>query len=117
MLKLRKNQIYMTRGDSARVGLKIKIPVFPYDEYEMKPGDKCLFTCRKLQFCKEDQKNSPIIFQFEILSDGIIDIIPEYTEDLPYGDYLYDIELTLENGEIHTIIEPTILKITREVNC
>ena len=116
MLKLQKNKIIMTRGDSAYFGLKVKIPQFPYEEYKLKENDKCVFTCRKLQFWIEGEQENPILFQFEIEKD-LVKILPEYTRELPYGDYYYDIELTMGDGQVHTIIEPTLLKLTREVGC
>lgn len=61
-------------------------------------------TCRKMAI-----KESPILFQKKledvtIDSDGYCHILfnPEDTRDLEYGEYCYDIEITLKGGYTKT---------------
>ena len=41
---------------------------------------------------------------------------PEDTKHLPFGKYVYDIELTKATGEVDTFITKAILKLTEEVH-
>ncbi|MFA6873510.1 MAG: hypothetical protein WCQ86_05975 [Bacteroidaceae bacterium] len=41
---------------------------------------------------------------------------PLDTKDLDFGRYVYDIELTKENGEVDTFITKAVMKITEEVH-
>ena len=55
-----------------------------------------------------------IITEFD---DGtaLININPEDTNDLSYVSYVYDIQLTKQDGTVKTIILPSKLTITGEV--
>ena len=46
----------------------------------------------------------------------ILTLNPEDTKHLPFGKYVYDIELTKATGEVDTFITKAILKLTEEVH-
>lgn len=76
------------------------------EEYELQEGDTLLFTLKK------NTKTDEIIFQ---KSGKHVEIEPYDTEDLKYGKYVYDVELTYASGFRDTVILPTEFKITEEV--
>ena len=44
-----------------------------------------------------------------------LQIDPEDTKNLSFGSYIYDIELTTNDGFVDTFIGPATFKITKEV--
>ncbi len=106
MLKLLKNKIYLTRGDTAI--LKVKIEDMFREEYIPAETDKILLTVKKTTTSKK------ILFQKELKNGGFL-IEPADTSELSYGDYIYDCQLETESGIVQTIITPTIFRITEEV--
>jgi len=94
------NNITMTRGDTA----KFNIGVFSLDNnspYVITANDVVMFTLRKEPKKSADdvdfliQKEAPL---------GLLTLDPADTEDLAYITYYYDIQITLENLEVYTII-------------
>ena len=45
----------------------------------------------------------------------ILQLDPEDTKDLPFGTYVYDIQLTNSSGEVDTFITKAFFVITEEV--
>ena len=45
----------------------------------------------------------------------LLEIAPEDTEPLPFGRYVYDIELTTADGTVDTFISKAIINICEEV--
>lgn len=74
--------------------------------YTPQPGDTLFFTVKK------DTKTDEILIQKE---GQHVEILPEDTEGLKYGKYVYDVELTYASGFRDTVILPTEFKITEEV--
>ena len=110
-MKIQGTNISMTRGDSEAIKVTVKdtlgniIPLIT--------GDTIYFTVREniLSTTKIIEK---IITDFD---DGkaLININPQDTNDLRFASYVYDIQLTKENGTVKTIIPPSQLRITGEV--
>ena len=103
------NSIEMVRGDSA--DFDIYLPIKDEEgqiigEYTLEEGDVLLFTVKK------NTKTDEVIFQ---KSGQHVEILPEDTETLPYGKYVYDVELTYASGFRDTVIRPKELKLTDEV--
>lgn len=107
MLKVEDNDIYLTRGDSAQ--FNIDIVDDNGDVYELEEGDKCEFTVKKRTSSEE------VLIKKEII-DSTFKINPEDTSHLNFGDYIYDVQVTLANGDIYTIIIPSLFKVLEEVN-
>jgi hypothetical protein len=96
--------ITLTRGDYASFHIDI------FDEaggaYELKDDDIVTFTVKRNTRTEEAlvQKN------------GVdIEIFPEDTENLRYGTYSYDVQLTPNDNHIDTFIGPADFVITEEV--
>lgn len=105
MFEIRNNKIRITRGDTGIFVIDIldRITDLPYNP---ESDDKVRFTVKKSQY-----RNQPLIYKegTQIMLD------PIDTLSLPYGKYLYDVEITLANGMVQTIIEPNEFEVTSEV--
>lgn len=114
MLQIKNNQdIWITRGDDAYLNLEIKQQSFPYENYEIQKEDSVVLSVRRSKEDNNDEEN-PILFQ-TILNDGYFYISSENTQYLDFGSYVYDVQITFSNGDINTVIGPSIFKILPEV--
>ena len=112
-VKAKRNEITLTRGDSAY--MKIKVVQTDIDgkptgeEYVPGGGDQCVATVRK-------DDTSEILFQSEIPIDTMVwHILPDDTWGANMDDdYVFDVQLTTEGGDVFTIIKGDFL-ITSEV--
>ena len=57
----------------------------------------------------------PLILKSIPTDTLLLQIEPNDTKHLAFGEYAYDIELTHANGDVDTFIEDAVFKITREV--
>ena len=105
MLKLGRNKIYLTRGDSAV--LKVEILDINGDVYTPLETDEVYMTLRKTPRGDE-------IFRHTI-QDGLLVIDPEDTAGLPYGNYVYDCELRTATGFVQTFIPASLFRVMEEV--
>lgn len=115
MFNIRKDNVMMlTRGDSAY--FEIGITDGNGKPIELKETDKVYFTVKK------STSDEEVLFQ---KVGTAVSINPEDTRGLEYGGYVYDIQVTFENGDVDTIIAPEIgymntdvpnFIITKEVN-
>lgn len=101
------NNIKLTRGDSASIGVDLKNP--DGSAYVLQSGDVLMFTV-KYNCITED-----IIIQKDISLNAMINILPSDTNNLLYGNYYYDVQLTKANGEVNTVIPPRDFIIDKEV--
>ncbi len=91
MFNIKNRNIYHVRGDTGRFLISLK------DESgEKVEGYEAYFSVKKTL------KDEEYLFQVEVI-DGVVVITPEMTKDLPFGDFVYDIEVHLKNGEVQTI--------------
>ena len=91
--------------------MDIEIEVISSDgtPYNVSSGDKILFSV------KRNSRKNEFIFQKEF-TDKLINILPTDTNDLPIGDYVYDVKIYLEDGKQYTIIPPTKLILQEVIN-
>ena len=100
VFKIEDNIIYLTRGDTAYIDLKI-------DGYKLKENDFIIFTVKK------DLDDEPLIEkQF---TDTFI-LYPEDTSFLEYGKYYFDCELRTALGEVFTVVPKSYLYLKEEVS-
>lgn len=100
--------IRLTRGDTARLTIPI-INSASNDEYVMQSGDVLFFTVKK------SAKDTNYLFQKESAGTNAIHIKPEDTDNLSFGKYKYDVQLTTVYGDVYTIIEPSVFEIMEEI--
>lgn len=100
--------IELTRGDTARLSVSIQNDLTGED-YTVSSTDTLRFTIKKTV-----NDPTPYVTK-EVKGSTQFDIRPSDTRDLPYGKYVYDVELTTASGDVYTVIVPTAFKILKEV--
>jgi len=103
------NSIFIIRGDTRYFTIKLINPLTPTTEYVPQTGDVVTFTV------KRNTDVSDIIFQ-KNFTDRELKIEPTDTKYLPYGSYVYDVQITFANGDINTVIPPSLFSVTGEVS-
>lgn len=96
--------VHLTRGDSATIGVEIRDT--DGEIYDLQDGDVVKFTVRKNVYDRN------IVMQKTGL---VFTITNEDTRDLPYGKYVYDVELSNNDTNKDTFITPTLFEICPEV--
>ena len=99
------NAISITKGDNAFIQIDIK--TLDQQLYEIKENDIITLTVRKTA-------KSDVAFK-ESAVGNIISIVPTDTNSLATGLYVYDVQLTTEQGLIRTVIPASPFYITEEV--
>lgn len=102
------NKISLTRGDTAYLTVPIYNSVTE-EEYILEPNDTLTLTC------KRSVRETNIVFQKVLTGSNVFHIIPEDTVGCEFKTYKYDVQLTMANGDVCTVIEPTDFKVTSEV--
>lgn len=106
--KVKKNTIFLTRGDTFKAHLTINNP--DGTEYTPQEGDTVRFAL------KENIEDQECLILREIPIDTMLLVLnPEDTKGLEFGSYVYDIQLTKANGDVDTFITASKLKLTAEV--
>ena len=106
--KVRKNTIYLTRGDTFKAHLTINYP--DGTVYTPKEGDSIRFAL------KENIEDEECLILRDIPIDTMLLILyPEDTKELEFGCYVYDVQLTKANGDVDTFITASKFKLTAEV--
>lgn len=109
MHKLYGNNIRLTRGDT----LAVAVGLWNADgtEYTPNAGDVIRFAL------KQDYAQDTPILNIIIPNDTqILTINPNDTKDLAFGNYVYDIELTKEDGTVDTFIAEATFTVAPEVH-
>ena len=101
------NNISLTRGDT----LKLTVTITQDGEiYNVKEGDRVRFALKK------SISDAECLIIKEIPNSSLLlHLVPSDTKSLPFGVYVYDIELTTENGDVDTFIGPAKFTLTDEV--
>lgn len=108
MFKIENNKITLTRGDTLIA--KITITTRDGQTYIPNESDSIRFAMKKT-FWNED-----VVLQKEIpVSTMLLRIEPEDTKKLRFGEYVYDIQLTKEDGIVDTFIAKGHIRIDEEV--
>lgn len=106
MFQTQNNNINLIRGDSGAFAISIVdtngSPVALTD------GDVLTFTLRRTP-------RSPTIVLQKTITDGTLTINPSDTQDMPFGSYVYDVELKRADGYTDTIISPHEFLLLEEV--
>ena len=105
MFKINGKTIQITRGDTGIFTLAIKSGGQSYDY----SNDEVLFTV------KRNTNTNQIIFQKTVEYGNIVTILPTDTASLPYGNYVYDAQVTTAQGIVNTVITPNPFSVEREV--
>ena len=90
--------LYLTRGDTAYLNVALQDA----------DGEALDGTAAITFSCKKNVKDENYAFQCFCNYPEQIKIEPEQTKELEYGKYLYDIQVTMDNGDIFTIVSGPI---------
>lgn len=107
MLYIEGNMIKLTRGDTAY--LTVPIQIATGEEYSMQNGDTLTMSVKK------SIKDETYAFQKISVGENTIHIEPADTEQLAFGKYKYDLQLTTTDGDIYTLIEVDTFELMPEV--
>lgn len=108
MLEVSKNgDIKLTRGDTAYLTVSVNIKDYG-EPYTVKTDDVLTLTV------KQDYNDEPLI-EKKITGTTTFHIEPKDTKELEFGIYVYDVQVTMANGDNFTIIADKKFKITNEV--
>lgn len=102
-------KIIMTRGDTLRAKITIRYSVNE-PEYNFQEGDQIRFCLKKYAKDKD-----PILIKDIPIDTLVLEIEPNDTNKLSFGEYRYEIELRTAFGDVYTVIENRILLITPEL--
>jgi len=110
MMKVSGTKISLTRGDSAIISVACTNGTNPFP---LTAGDTIYFTI-KANAGTTTKLVQKVITTFTS-GKANITLNPADTKPLAYGDYLYDVQLTLSTNEVITIIAPSRFTILEEV--
>ena len=101
--------IELTRGDTFKRTLVLKDA--EGNPFTPSHNDEIRFAL------KRKVKDENVLINKIIPNDTLIlKIDPEDTKELPFGDYVYDIQITYPNGDVDTFITVSRFKLTEEVD-
>ena len=116
MIKVDGNAIYLTRGDTGR--FEIRMENGDGSEYVPVPGDKLRFAMKRalMNAAKtEFLEARPVLLVDIPIDTRILEIQPVDTKKLGFGEYRYDIELSMADGTVDTFIADASFILTPEV--
>lgn len=106
MFRIHNKNIYLTRGDSAIIELKLKQDGVDYALHE---GDVCVLTV------KRSIASADILLQKNLADWSQFYIAPDDTAGWEYGEYIYDVQVTTAAGDVFTVVTPHKFIIKEEV--
>ena len=107
---IKKNTIGLVRGDS--LWATITLTDSDGNPYSPDPNDSIRFALKR----SPQDPDEDILLIKEIDPTTLeLRIDPEDTKHLPFGQYSYDIEITLTNGFRDTFIGPAPFKLLEEI--
>ena len=101
--------IRMVRGDTLTYDISVEYGR-DHVQYELMEGDLIRFRMKKYLYDKD-----PIIEKYIPIDQPTLEILPEDTSDLTFGEYHYNIELITTDGEVYTIVPDSLFLITPKV--
>ena len=108
MLKVSRNRITLTRGDTAY--LKLNITDESDNAYELSEGDIIFFRIA------EYGTSGRLLFEKTVNIETLtLELKPEDTAGLEFRTYRYEVEVVTEAGEHFTVIENAAIEITVEL--
>lgn len=108
MVIIENTTISMVRGDTAKIVIAINDS--EGNEYTPVEGDIIRFAAKRSYHDTE-----PIIYKVIPNDTLLLWIEPQDTKTLPFGKYIYDIEITFADGDVDTFIANAELNILKEV--
>ena len=108
-------KIYLTRGDTFYSTITM---TRNGEEYTPQEGDSLRFVLKRADMVnnRSAYKDARPLIDIPIpIETCILKIEPEHTKPLKFGNYVYDIEITFENGDVDTFINNAEFELIPEV--
>ena len=108
-------RISMTRGDTLRVAVSMTRDGTPYTTEN---GDVVRFAVKNKRMTsgnKEYVDTEPLILKTIPNGTMVLELLPDDTKDFDFGEYVYDIQITFEDGTVDTFITASPFILTPEV--
>lgn len=106
MLYIEGTTIRMTRGDT----VYLTVPLTSTTEaYEMGSSDTLTLTVKK------SERDAQHILQKVSTGNNQFHIEPADTASLAFGKYKYDVQLNTSDGDVYTVIPPSVFELLVEV--
>lgn len=110
MLNVTGTSIQLTRGDTAHISVSIDDNIAG-NKYELSPNDTLTFSV------KRNVTDKTTLIEKKLNGTNVFHIKPNDTSGLSFGKYVYDIQLDTEDGDVYTIIAPSVFEVMKEVTC
>lgn len=105
---VKKNTIYLTRGDTFRATIALKDA--EGEIYTPESDETIRFAMKK------NYEDAEPLLLISVPYDTLeLVILPNDTKELPFGSYVWDMQITRSNGDIDTFITKAQLVLTEEV--
>jgi hypothetical protein len=106
--------ITLTRGDTLEVVVKLYENSCDCecdsDQFVLEEGSSCRFAV------KEDYDSTEVLINKDIPIDTmLLKLDPSDTKNLEFGTYVYDIQVTLPNGDVDTVLPRKLFRLAEEV--
>ena len=105
MFKISGNMISITRGDTGIFTLELSANGEAYDY----SNDTVVLTV------KRGTNAGEVLIQKQCVYGENITFEPADTQNLPYGNYVYDVQVTTAGGVVDTVIPPSAFCVLPEV--
>ena len=103
------NTIHLTRGDTARFSIGQIKNTITNTNYTPTADDTVTMTIKKTTL-----DAAPCV-QIIVPGGEVLHIKPEDTKAMAFGKYVYDIQITMADGDVYTIVPPTTFDLLKEV--
>ena len=103
------NTIHLTRGDTARFSIGQIVNTITNTNYTPTAEDTVTMTIKKTVM-----QADPCV-QLIVHGGEVLHIKPEDTKAMAFGKYVYDVQITMADGDVYTIIPPTTFDLLKEV--
>ena len=103
------NTIHLTRGDTARFSIGQIVNTITNTNYTPTAEDTVTMTIKKTTL-----DAAPCV-QIIVPGGEVLHIKPEDTKAMAFGKYVYDIQITMADGDVYTIVPPTTFDLLKEV--
>ena len=117
MISIKNNKIKMTRGDTLRAEVAITTPAG--EPYEPQEGDSVRFALKHTTMTADQTEYTdpePLLIKSIPTDTLVLHLEPDDTSGLGFGTYVYDIELTHDDGAVDTFIATGSFTLTPEVH-
>lgn len=119
MFVIKGNEITMTRGDTIRIQVDITKDDEPYTPVD---GDSVRFALKHKEMSQDSDGYSefvdaePLVVKTIPIDTMLLELEPNDTKGLSFGQYRYDIEITFSDGTVDTFIANAKFKVEPEVH-